>query len=241
VLLSVVAWAAAFGALGLFVLFFLIGQYTLSRSSPEVILYVWDGMVLAFLTLWTTGLIAELQRYDVLSLDKFMHLPVSPVGAFGINYLSSLFCPTLLLFVPAMVGLSLGLVVARGAAMLTLAPLLASLLLMVTALTHQFQGWLASLMANQRRRRTIIFLLTALFIVLAQAPNLLRHRFMSIGSDASTERIIQATNELAELDRAYAAHEIALPEYERRLDLFRQKGAAPPRRLPRQIGRHWKG
>ena len=77
-----------------------------------------------------------------------LHLPVSLKGAFLINYLSSFFCLTLLLFLPAMTALCLSLICTRGVAMLLVVPLLAAFLLMVTALTHQFQGWLAALMVN---------------------------------------------------------------------------------------------
>ena len=58
-------------------------------------LLTWDGIVLAFLFIWMIGLITELQRTEALSLDKFLHLPVSPIGAFLINYLSSLFSVSL--------------------------------------------------------------------------------------------------------------------------------------------------
>ena len=78
-------------------------------------MYVWDGLVVGFLFSWAIGLLAELQRSEVLSLDKFLHLPVSLTGVFLINYLSSLFSLTLIIFVPAMVGLSLGLVIRPGA------------------------------------------------------------------------------------------------------------------------------
>ena len=114
-------------------------------------------MVVAFLFFWMIGLLTELQRAEGLALDKFLHLPVSPAGAFLINYLSSLFSLTLIVFVPAMIGL-----IARagrspmGPAMLLALPLLAAFVLAVTAVTYQFQGWLASLMTNPRRRRTVI-------------------------------------------------------------------------------------
>src|SRR5262249_43190461 len=88
------------------------------------------------------------------------------------NYFSSLASVSLLLFLPAMIGLSLGLFLSRGWPMLLLLPMLASFLLMVTALTYQFQGWLATLMANPRRRRTIIVLTTMFFVLLSQMPNL---------------------------------------------------------------------
>ena len=61
----------------------------------------------------------------------------------------------MLAFVPVLFGLSLGLVFSRGLLLLPVLPLTAALLFMVTALTYQYQGWLASLMGNPRRRRTM--------------------------------------------------------------------------------------
>src|SRR5205085_5802193 len=116
-----------------------------------------------------------LQRSEVLAMDKFLHLPVSLLGAFLINYVSSsLLSVSLALFAPAMLGLALGLTLRRGPAMLLVLPLLAAFLLMVTALTYQFQSWLASLMTNKRRRRSIIAVVTVAFILLCQAPQLLQ-------------------------------------------------------------------
>jgi hypothetical protein len=173
VILAVLAVGAAFLAVVLFVVFFLIGLFGLAQASPVVVMYVWDGVVAAFLFSWATGLVADLQRAEALSLDKFLHLPVSPAGAFLVNYLSSLLSINLIVFVPALVGLSLGLAFGRGAVMLLLLPLVAAFLLLLTALTYQFQGWLASLMANKRRRQTIIVLITAAFLLISQLPNLL--------------------------------------------------------------------
>ncbi len=60
-----------------------------------------------------------------------------------------------------MFGFALALVLtSRGSLLLRVLPLLAAFLLMVTALTYQFQGWLASLMSNPRRRRTVIVMIT---------------------------------------------------------------------------------
>ena len=74
--------------------------------SPTSCMYVWDGLVAGLLFCWAIGLLAELQRSEALSLEKFLHLPVSLSGAFLLNYLSSLFSLTLMVFVPAMVGLA---------------------------------------------------------------------------------------------------------------------------------------
>jgi hypothetical protein len=173
VLLIILAVGAVLLSCFLFIVFLLLGLFGLESASPTVIMYIWDGLVLGYLFFWLIGLLTDLQRSEALSLDKFMHLPVSLSGVFVLNYLSSLLSLSLIMFVPMMVGLGLGLLFSRGPAMLVLFPLIAGFLLMVTALTYQFRGWLATLMANKRRRQTIIVLITAIFIVLAQLPNLI--------------------------------------------------------------------
>lgn len=162
----------------LFVGAFLVGLLALplvpAEHYPAVVLAVWDLLVLGFLFLWSIGVLAELQRSEVLSLEKMLHLPVSLFGAFLINYLTSLFSINLLLlFLPQVLGLSLGLVFAQGPAVLLSFPLLAAFVLAVTAVTYQFQGWLASMMVNKRRRRTIIVMVTLGFVLLAQVPNMI--------------------------------------------------------------------
>jgi hypothetical protein len=152
---------------------FAVGLLVLPKAPPAARLLVWDGVVLAFLFFWLVGLFSDLQRSEGLAIDKLLHLPVSPSGAFLVNYLSSLFSLTLILFLPGMVGLVLGEVFAGNARMLLALPLLAAFVLAVTAVTYQFQGWLASLMTNPRRRRTVIVVVTACFILLFQLPNLL--------------------------------------------------------------------
>jgi hypothetical protein len=173
VIMAILAVSCLFLAAFLFVVSFLVGLFALPQASPTVVMLVWDGLVVGFLFFWTVGLITELQRSEAVSLDKFMHLPVSPAGAFLLNYLSSLVSLSLVVFVPPMVGLSLALVFAKGPAMLALWPLVAAFLLAVTALTYQFQGWLAALMVNKRRRRTVIVLVTMAFVLLCQVPNLI--------------------------------------------------------------------
>jgi ABC-2 type transport system permease protein len=199
----------------LFVGSFLVGWLLLPQVPAGVLLFVWDGLVLVFLFCWMIGLIHELQRADVLSLDKFLHLPVSVVGAFLVNYVSSLLSVNLFLFLPAMIGLTLGLVFGVGPAMVLAFPLLAAFVLMVTAVTYQFQGWLAALMVNPRRRRTVIVVVTMSFILLFQLPNLINilRPWPELQRD---ERGARLTAEQAELDRALAAKEINWDEFSRR-------------------------
>ena len=115
IILGIFLVGAVLLAIGLFVSTLLIGLVTLPRAPAVAILLGWDGLVAGLLFFWMIGLLADLQRAEVLSLDKFLHLPVSLSGAFLINYLSSLFSLTLLVFLPPLVALSLALILTRGA------------------------------------------------------------------------------------------------------------------------------
>ncbi len=216
VILAILAALVIVLSVVLFVSFLAVGLFAIPKASPPVLMYVWDGLVVAMLIFWTIGLLAELQRMEALSLEKFLHLPVSPTGAFVINYLSSLVSLTMIVFLPAMLGLSLGLVFGRGPAMLLLLPLLAAFLLMVTAITYQFQSWLASLMVNKRRRRTIIVLVTAAFILIFQLPNLLN----ILGPQRQVEYFQRLSEEKADLDRLRSSGAISETEYRQRLEEF---------------------
>lgn len=202
VILTILTVASVVLAAILFVVALAVGLFGLNDVSPTVLLYVWDGVVVAFLFFWATGLFTELQRSESLSLEKFLHLPVSLSSAFLINYLSSLASVSLLLFLPAMLGLSLGLLISRGWAMLLLLPMLAAFLLMVTALTYQFQGWLATLMANPRRRRNIIVAATMIFVLLCQLPNLVNITQRGRIRRSLDEMTVRRTQEVQEYAKA---------------------------------------
>lgn len=208
VLTMIVAAGAVGVALPLFVACFLVGWFAFTETQPVVLLYVWDGLVVGFMFFWGIELLTELQRTETLSLSKFMHLPVSVQGAFLINYVSSLLRLSLILFVPAWFGLALGLVFRHGARLLPALPLTAAFLLMVTALTYQFQGWLAALMSNPRRRRTVIVAVTAVFVLVFQLPSLLGMFLRPKGNDERVQRMSAQADELLELNRAYEAKQL---------------------------------
>jgi len=151
---------------------FLVGFFALGKARPDIVMVVWFGLTAAFCFVWTIGLINELQRSETIDLQRLMHLPVALGQIFGINYLTSHLTLSTFLFVPAMMGLGLGLGVARSPLMLLLLPLAVSMVLMISAWTYYLRGWLAALMTNPRRRRTIIMGLTLAFILVAQAPNI---------------------------------------------------------------------
>jgi len=221
IIFGVFTVGAILAALSAFVLSLTSGRLLLAGVSPAVLMLVWDGVIVVFLFFWMIGLMAELQRSESLSLDKFLHLPVSLGSVFLMNYLGSLISLSLIVFVPAMIGLSIALVFAKGPAMLALFPLVAGLFLVVTAVTYQFQGWLASLMTNQRRRRTIIGLVTLIFVLVVQIPNFLNASGYFGNRRNDTQR--QMRNELRQLDRSLSAGKITNDEHQRQSSSIRLK------------------
>jgi hypothetical protein len=213
VILGMIAFAGVAAAVGFFFTTLITGLLLPDDTSPLVIMGIFDALVVAFLFSWMIGLMTDLQRSDVLSLDKFLHLPVSLTGAFLINYLSSIVALTTVLFVPAMLGLALGLVFSRGPRMLILFPLVAGFLLMVTALTHQFRSWLATMMMNQRKRRTIIVVATMIFILIFQVPNLINIWQPWTKASESTDDYIQ---KLRELGKELESGKITVAEFHKK-------------------------
>ena len=193
----------------------LVGVLLFPRMQADSLLFMWDILVLAFLFFWLMGVITDLQRSEVLSLDKLMHLPVSLGGAFLLNYFSSWLSLSLVLFLFSTLGLSIALVFTKGLAMLVLFPLVISFVLMITAVTHQFREWLNLLMVNKRRRRAIIMAVTASFILLAQLPNLInvfaRRSASEQGPDARSQVMTDLQTRLngGEIDQQQYTVELA--------------------------------
>jgi ABC-2 type transport system permease protein len=154
--------------------------YGLRDATPMTIMFVWLVATVVFLFLWAIGLLTELQRSETIDLQKLMHLPVALGQMFVINYLVSHFALSIIVVMPAMLGLAIGLIFSRGFEMVLLIPLALSMIFMITAWTYCLRGWLATLMTNPRRRRTVIMGITFGFIFLSQGPNLyfnVFHRF----------------------------------------------------------------
>jgi hypothetical protein len=170
--LSVVVGVGAFLlAGGGFTLAFMGGMHWLRGQPPLAILAAWLGLTGAFLFFWLIGLMAELQRSETIDLQRLMHLPIRLGQMFVINYLVSHFALSIVVMVPAMLGLALGLAVGRGPTMALLIPLALATVFMVTAWTYCLRGWLAAMMANPRRRRTVMVVSTLVVVLVAQAPN----------------------------------------------------------------------
>ena len=226
---AVVTTGIVIGAIAAsFVLFFaaLIGGSVVLATTevePDVLMFVWDVIVLLFLFVWCIGLVTELQRSELLSLDKLLHLPLSLSGTFFLNYASSLLSLPMIVFLPGMLGFALACIVAYGWSMLTILPLLLSFMLFVTALTYQFRGWLATLMQNKRRRKSIIVAITLLFILLVQAPQLINITVMSSSSRRNSQQSQEHTQKINELTQLLASGEITPEENTRRMEVLKEE------------------
>ena len=171
--IAVIAGLGAFVMGGLcFVGALLSAAFGLGEVSPKIIMAIWFGVTVVFLFFWMIGLLTELQRSETIDLQRLMHLPVALGQMFVVNYVVSHFALSIIVAVPIMLGLGLGLVFARGPEMVLLVPLALSMVFMITAWTYCLRGWLATLMSNPRRRRTVIMGITFTFILLSQGPNL---------------------------------------------------------------------
>ncbi|HJN10017.1 MAG TPA: ABC transporter permease [Pirellulaceae bacterium] len=200
----------------------IVGCLTLSKAEPDHMMFMWDLIILSFLFLWSMGVVTELQRSEFLSLDKMLHFPISPTGAFLLNYLSSLVSFAIILFLPTMIGLSIASVVTHGPAMLLLFPLVVGFVLLVSAPTYQFRGWMATLMRDKRRRRTIITVVTAAFILMTQLPNLANLAFQRNRMQTRNRTENTAKTELAQ---KLSAGEIDPVEHGRRLKELEEQNA----------------
>ena len=215
---AIVGFLSLFAALLTFLIGIAVGLLALANVSSTVVMIVWDMLAIGFLLMWITELITELQRSELLSFDKLLHLPVSLSGVFLFNYVASVASLSVNLFLPGMIGLCVGLVFSRGTAMLALFPLVAAFFIAITALTHQFRGWLASLMENKRRRRNIITMATLAFVLLTQAPQVFVWWSRPSGGSTRTVRL-----ETERLDQMLAKREIDVAEHKRQSDAIYKK------------------
>lgn len=210
---GLVVGAIGFSVIGFFATL-IAGYFLLPDADPEHLMLVFDVAIVGFLFFWMIGLMVELQRTDALSLDKLLHLPISPSGTFLLNYLTSLFSLALIVFLPAMTGLAIATVIVKGPAMLMSFPLLFGFVLMVTAVTYQFRGWLALLMLDKRRRRTVIVVLTMGFVLLFQVPYLVNATIRRPGRDDAG---VKFDEDVRRIDRALENKEITADQHNRQI------------------------
>jgi ABC-2 type transport system permease protein len=177
----------------------LAGLFSLAKAPPRTMLVVWDMIIGALMFFWMIGIVSEIQRSETVDISRMLHLPISLRDIFLVNYLASHLTISIILFLPAMLGLSLGLMMAGRWSMILMFPLVLGVVFMITAWTYCLRGWLAALMVNKRRRRTVIAVVTFSFVVLVQLPNIIsnlardrkRHRPNTVKSAPLEEQAIK--------------------------------------------------
>ena len=158
---------------------YLLGVSLLPGLEPFTVLLVWDAVIVAFLVLWLAGLLVQLQLGgESLALEKLRHMPVSPMGAFLMNFASAQMRVSLVISLAVMLGLAGASAMVLGAGHLILLPLVMATVVLVAAVTHQFQSWLGRIVTNKRRRGTVVAVAVVVFVLLMNLPGLITNRFM---------------------------------------------------------------
>ncbi len=179
---------------------FAAGAFGLRDAKPEPIKWVLFGLTVGFIFIWIVGLLTELQRSETIDLQRLMHLPVALQPMFIINYLATHLVLSVALVVPAVIGLALGLAFGGHPLLFAIAPLFLSMVFMITAWTYCLRGWLAALMANPRRRRTVIMVITFAFILVGQGPNLLFNVLPRVAASQQTGRRASRERQQAQME-----------------------------------------
>lgn len=205
---------------GFFVSLIAGNSYLAGTSSPVVMCIV-DAWVAGLLGFWSIGVLTELQRAEMLSIDKLLHLPTTLNEIYLFNFLSQLLSFSIITFVPPMLGMSLALIGAKGLAALVMFPLLLTFVLMICAVTYQFRGWLATVMANKRRQRTILTLIGVGFMVITQLPNLIMMRMHNQSREQVQARTLRHQEARVALQTKLAAGRITPPEFMKQSDEIR--------------------
>ena len=176
-------------SLGASVGLFFVGWKVLpGMKDPIGLLGVLDALVLFYSFFWAWGLLMELQRSEVIDLRKLLFLPISPRMVFALNFVTSLFGPSMIFFLPTASALVLGLAMHYGPQLIVLcAPLALVFFLMLGAWAFYVRGWLAVMMENKRRRRLILTILPILFVVLGQVPGMISASIQRMKFDPETQ------------------------------------------------------
>lgn len=197
-------------------LLFTVGGFTagyrlLEHLKPSPMLMAGDIFTAFFLFMWMLGLVNEIQRSEAIDFQRLMHLPISLPQLFLLNFVSSLFTPTLLIAGPAVIALSLGATLGNSVRWILLTPLALGFFFMIAAWTYCLRGWLVSLMVNPRRRRTIATWLTISVVLLVQGPNLYYNVFRMGPRTNARSKFFESPETYGQSDNAQWAHRLAPP------------------------------
>lgn len=167
-----------------------------ARGKDIAPLGAWNALSGFFVVFWLVGLANEAIRGEALSLQRLMHLPISPASVFAFNFLLTWINLPILFFLSSALGLVLGGCVVDGiAGIWKIVPVL-SYALMISALTSHLQGKIMVWLANPRTRKTLITVVPILLSFLGVGFAMSSHFIRRLGQGGNTLdwiRIIDAT------------------------------------------------
>jgi len=133
-------------------------------ATPDDLAYfaIWNGLLVMFLIFWMVSLFNDAVRGDTLSLQRLMHLPISPASVFAFNYLLSWINIPLIFFLASGTGLVFGSSLAAGPSVLWKWIPVVSYAAMLSAVTSHIQGKLLAWLVNPRSRTWIMTLMPLL-------------------------------------------------------------------------------
>ena len=149
------------------------GWFLARGAPPPALPLVEVSLAIAFVFTWFIGVLVELQRSELIDVPRLLQFPVRLAPVFLVNYAASHVGMSIVLFVPAMVGVAVGAAAASGPAQLAIALPALALVFCTTAWTYCFQGWIAAWMTNPRRRRFVVMGLGLTVVLVGQIPNVL--------------------------------------------------------------------
>jgi ABC-2 type transport system permease protein len=97
---------------------------------------------------------------------------------------------------------------------------------MICAVTYQFRGWLATIMANKRRQRTVLTLIGVGFMVVSQLPNLIIMQVNNHSRGHVRARILERQEEQIALHTKLTARQITPAEFSKQSDELRAREVA---------------
>ena len=200
----------------------------LEKAPPSIYLLIWAGLSMVYVTAWGIGVLTDLQQKEPLTLDKFLHLPISPTNAFVNNFLSSFLSFSTVLIFPTLLGFAGRMVAMFGMRLAPIFLLLFAFFLMIMAVTYQFRSWIGGLMLNKRRRRTILSVATVIFIIVVQIPNLINMRFQA---STRADVVDPLDPEISMLESEYQKQD---QDFDKWLSQF-PNGEAPKEEITRKI------
>lgn len=185
---------ALLGACGLGIGCFFLGFFmTKTQSSVDIVLVFTDIAVGIYLFFILVGFLTELHVTEVLDFKKMMYLPISLKMVFLMNMLMSLIAASTIFLVMELTGFILGAAFSIGPRILPGIFLIFVFLWMIGAWLYFIKSWLAILLENKRRRRTVAALAGLLFVLLGQLPNL-ANMYFNVGRHSNNPGITTAKN-----------------------------------------------